>query len=485
MKKFIVMLMTMSALAFAGADIYDSPLWDDVKRNAYHYADFEFTFGITSQVQIWETGVYGGGLYVVLGRNTNNILYSTNGITWTTNGGTNRASFRSMLYTNSTMWAIATNCDWLMYSTNSGMNWARASVASNADYLRLVYGNGQYIAVQSNYSFINISTNGTSWYTNYAAVPDLSNMTAAAYGTVTSRWSAVGFTNIVWWSANGTNWFTNSIDGTLAWQGLAYGSGKWLAVGMDDGGAKPTNIYAYSTNGSNYVTNSITKACWIDVRYVNGQFVAIASNTNFFAVSTNGTTWSNVVIGATHDWATVVHGTPGLLMIGRTNQFRFSPMGYTYPQMERISAPLSASGVYGVLIKTPYDSSMLVRQKIIVTNANNANRDDALKISVYANVVPLNSWASNYYVVASNFTVRCFGTPYYSNMIGAWGCPDTNAFFLRSMGTKVYLDEKAGVSEETPMAPVQFSNSSWSLIYVSNLTPNVSKMHLDLHIRKP
>lgn len=92
----------------------------------------------------------------------------------------------------------------------------------------------------------------------------------------------------------------NMIVGTNAWFDIAFGNGKYVAVG-DNG------YISTSTNGTSWTTpKQVGTTRWSKIAYGNGKFFAITL-TSYFTTSTNGTTWTTPrkldVSGGTNDIA--------------------------------------------------------------------------------------------------------------------------------------------------------------------------------------
>ena len=95
-------------------------------------------------------------------------------------------------------------------------------------------------------------------------------------------------------SADGTTWNAVTLPSTVAsWADIAYGNSYWAALGTTTTGSN--SIVAYSnSNGAGWRTSSLpTNSNWSKITYGNGTFVAISSDNNRAAYSTNqGLTWT-------------------------------------------------------------------------------------------------------------------------------------------------------------------------------------------------
>ena len=181
----------------------------------------------------------------------------------------------------------------IAYSSN-GTTWTEPTGDINMFVRGMIYG-AQFVAV-GDYSggVISYSSNGASWSNVTDTTFGTSSIRDVAYGS--GRYVAVGESGKMATSTNGTTWtaVTNSTFGTSTIYGITYGDSKFVAVGAD-------GKMAYSINGTTWtaVTNS-------DSTTINGityggaigkeQFIAVGSST-YIAYSTDGVTWTKVSSG--------------------------------------------------------------------------------------------------------------------------------------------------------------------------------------------
>ena len=94
-------------------------------------------------------------------------------------------------------------------------------------------------------------------------------------------------------------------DTSRRWQSICYGNDKFVAVDSN------TSYFAYSTDGINWTEGTIsnTSRKWNSVCYGNGKYVAVADNSNTFAYSTDGINWTESTISDTsRRWESVCYG---------------------------------------------------------------------------------------------------------------------------------------------------------------------------------
>lgn len=83
-------------------------------------------------------------------------------------------------------------------------------------------------------------------------------------------------------------------DKNVWWSGIAYGNGKYVAVGN---GVGNSGFITSSTNGENWSTvKTEGMKGWYDIAYGNGKFVVVGSSSGSYATSsTDGENWSNII----------------------------------------------------------------------------------------------------------------------------------------------------------------------------------------------
>lgn len=216
--------------------------------------------------------VYSGTHYIRVGANSNNrgsILRSTNLVTWssgaTTNiggsgtssdiGGTLRTvNFRDAIVAGSTIAAVATvnrsdnglaDANYLLFSTDHGANWTGVTNISNLGFMGIGYnGSNLWVVVgRSGDIFTSATINGT--YTKRTSgVTTTLNKVSYTNGL----WIAVGDSNVLLTSTNGTTWTqrTVSFSGTTT---PFYANSRWWVSDLSN------NLYS-STDGTTWISNS-------------------------------------------------------------------------------------------------------------------------------------------------------------------------------------------------------------------------------------
>ena len=96
-----------------------------------------------------------------------------------------------------------------------------------------------------------------------------------------------------------------------------------------------SNYFAYSTDGITWTESTIsdTSRYWQSVCYGNGKFVAVASSTNIFAYSTDGITWTEGMISdAARSWESICYGNGKFVAVGGSDYFVYSTDGINWTE---------------------------------------------------------------------------------------------------------------------------------------------------------
>jgi hypothetical protein len=181
-----------------------------------------------------------------------------------------------------------------MVSTN-GTEWTRANLALSGRLRRAAYGNGTHVIIGRNNqrnppSPIFTSTDAMDWTLQTSATNIGTFLNAITYAA--GRFVAVGFSNTVARSLDGTNWVSESLHGSDDLWSIAYGNGTFVAVGEKSrfDAVYPDNILT-SSDGENWTRRTIgpeAKNLRV-IAYGNGRFVAVGE-TNSFS-SADGLQW--------------------------------------------------------------------------------------------------------------------------------------------------------------------------------------------------
>jgi len=255
---------------------------------------------------------YGNGKFVAGGVG-GMIATSTDGVTWTTIANASNPLYGKNLYAiaygNGKFVAASSYHGNTFGYSMDGISWTKVVDDSifytGPDYNKdpvdiagIAYGNGKFVA-GSWYGKMAYSTNdGATW----TAVVNASNpfyvnetkysgnlIQAIAYGN--GKFVAVGDNGKMAYSSDGINWTaTDSKFGTTPINGIAYGNNTFIAVGV-------SGKMAYSSDGVNWTAVTDSKfstdtfhQIW-SITWGNGKFVA-GGNYGEMAYSSDGVNWT-------------------------------------------------------------------------------------------------------------------------------------------------------------------------------------------------
>ena len=240
-----------------------------------------WTSATPSTSSSWVSVAYAndGGFVAVGQSGTYPVMYSDDGITWTSSNSPN----------------IAHSFNGVGGSTGSG-----------------------YIAVGNN-GMIRMSLDGNSW-TSPSSVPNSYTHYAVTFGG--GYWVAVGADrSIIYSNSNGSLWNSEQAPEDQNWGGIAFGNNTFVATGN---ASKNKIMWAASNNMSSWTmaTTSAVNSIWKDVAFGNGKFVVVpASGTELAYSSDDGRTWTSVnTPGLVSDWQSVTYGDGKFVMVSHTKQ---------------------------------------------------------------------------------------------------------------------------------------------------------------------
>lgn len=194
--------------------------------------------------------------FIVISENSDIVLYSTDGITWTQSVMPVVAGWQSIAYGNNKIVAIAyydssyQRSPIAAYSTN-GINWTQTTLPSIPTVWRkVVYGNGMFVAMPSD---------PFNYGDKYA------------------------------YSADGINWTLGQLPFWSEWSRIDFGNNKFVALSFNDSRGM------YSTNGINWTVFDLpASGYWRDIIYANNKFMAYDSSTSKIISSDDGINWTLV-----------------------------------------------------------------------------------------------------------------------------------------------------------------------------------------------
>jgi hypothetical protein len=181
----------------------------------------------------------------------------------------------------------------VLLTSNNGQNWSLRVLAYGNPFESLAYGGGRFAATTSADPWNGLtplwsSTNGIDWQPAPPPTTPI-NRAKVVYGN--GRWVlASGNPDYYWWpgeiliSDDFMNWnsvFTNAVSVL----GLCFAGGQFIAGGAN-------GAFLLSSNAVNWANPwpNINNLFFVDLSFLNGQFVGINSERFFF--SSNGVAWT-------------------------------------------------------------------------------------------------------------------------------------------------------------------------------------------------
>jgi hypothetical protein len=247
----------------------------------------------------------------------------------------------------------------LVYSANykeSTKSYQLGSTATDKyDYWRLTdgtqsfspgttgYGNGYFVSGGTGQSTLLVSQDGNSW----SSVSGVSGQTTVGFiGYLNDRWisAATAGTNRIGYSYDLSTFSSVTTGDTQLWQGGAYGNSTYVLVGAV-GGAK--NV-AYSTNGITWTTILIGAISFRSVSFGAGLFVGVG-DTGAIYTSPDGITWTVRVSPAVNNWTSVTYGNGLFVTVssGGTGRAIYSSDGITWTASTSMDADAPLQVAYG------------------------------------------------------------------------------------------------------------------------------------------
>ena len=191
---------------------------------------------------------------------------------------------------------------------------------------------GYFVAINSSGTATQINTGGTAFIAG-GALSTSNAWAGVAYGA--GRWVALGGTTGAAVSSYTTDptaaWTSGgnlpSTGGT--WTAICYGNGQFMAI------ASGATSAAYSTNGTTWFATGALPASttWTGVAYGNGVYVAVASGGTQAAISTDGLSWVTKSLPTTATWSSVTFGNGVFVAIASGSRISaYSKDGITWVQ---------------------------------------------------------------------------------------------------------------------------------------------------------
>ena len=242
---------------------------------------------------------YGNGKFVAVTNGSYNLIYSSNGLDWTT-VTVGSYGLRSVVFADGKFVAVGGEISGLDLITNvevstDGVNWTRYNPFTNGiGPTEITYGNGLFVAVgYLGSNGVMTSPNGINWTLRTAAQ--------------NNHWQSVAFGNgkFVAIATNGTSRTMYSTDG-INWTSVNVNAGTNKIIFAD---GKFTTGQNYSTDGITWTNASVINFPPYGITYGNNVFVAVGqAGTDRIAISNDAITWELITAPALHGWNCIAYG---------------------------------------------------------------------------------------------------------------------------------------------------------------------------------
>jgi len=228
---------------------------------------------------------------VGLGKGTNTLAYSNDGIHWS---GLGNSIFKTVGFQaargRGTFVAVGQGVNTIAHSRD-GITWTPVKNSSSifsGSGNAVAWGRNKFVAVGHGTNAIVYSENGIEWQTALAA-DQLSGL-ALAVNPVNGEFLVVGNYNKIAWSSDGKDWIVRT--GPFAYNfGVAYGEGKFVVMGEDSTATSTDGGETWSE--SKFPGPDFSKGNGKGMAYGNRRFVAVGQwEATWVVYSDDGENWT-------------------------------------------------------------------------------------------------------------------------------------------------------------------------------------------------
>ena len=232
--------------------------------------------------------IYADGQFLAVGE-AGTISRSVDGQTWTSDEVANKIDFYGTTDGNG-LRVIAGDAGTILTSSN-GLGWDRQNTPTTRNLHAVAYGAGLFVAGGRGGELMT-SPDGVSWTVRESRTTNYIERIGWANGL----WVAVTEGGHVTTSSNGVEWaLVNYHFNSTDHEGVAYGNGLWLVAGgyFDNHNRAVDTVFTSPDAGTWTRQYANAGKRWRDVAFGKGKFVAVG-NDGAMSYSTNGSTWSVV-----------------------------------------------------------------------------------------------------------------------------------------------------------------------------------------------
>jgi hypothetical protein len=272
--------------------------------------------------------IYENGKFYAVSIDSGFIRVSTDGITWTTISTTSSALF-DIIYADNKFVAVgfkllSGNYDTSVQVSTDGLTWTEYNPSTNVFLTSITYGNGKFVAVGDGEggfpeNTVITSTDAINWTLS---------VTSGVYGLRKIAYGNGIFVAVSSLISGGNNKIFYSSDG-ITWNNQTFIYNNKTILFADN---KFTVGDAYSTDGINWTAATFTGTLRPNgLVYGNGIYVGVGifESEDAIAISTNAINWDTIAGPLIASWQTVTFGDNKFisLRVGSTNNLMISYLG--------------------------------------------------------------------------------------------------------------------------------------------------------------
>ncbi|GAB4014412.1 T9SS type A sorting domain-containing protein [Spirosoma koreense] len=324
---------------------------------------------------------YGGGLFIAVGCQ-GTAINSGDGIHWTTLTTGTTTNFNDLVYAGSRF--VVVGDDGMIRTTPNGIIWTEQQSGTDMHLIHVAAGPTGNLMAIGLFNIALTSANGTTWekheYPYYPAGQYL-YYTGIFYNPITGKfvinlggpdqdmltsldgknWAAisssseeihlskvrymnglfigVGAEGNLGYSATGVNWKWPIVDKYINLYGVAYGNGRYVAVGeypSEEKRSLRANVALTSVDGQHYGVGETVHLpgggkCFYDVAFGAGKFVAVGEDA-IIQTSTDGKVWSYSSVNFGQTLRGITYGAGWFVAVGDKGLLVRSVDGKTWLQ---------------------------------------------------------------------------------------------------------------------------------------------------------
>lgn len=278
------------------------------------------SYAIDSSLQ-FNRILFGGTQFMAVSNTDNpfvaNLYRSSDGKTWTPTGPS-KQSISALFYMHDRWFVTAPGH---LYTSTDGQAW---TTSGDFNPTFLAYGDGAYVGLDMKKSYISID--GLHWQTNPAPNDGLMFWQGLAYGN--GRFVALGDANQCYTTTDGTSWSKQHLPGWAA-KGVTFSNGQFVI-----GDAMMTPGALVSSDGLNWTYRPVQAPglTFAVTKYLENQFVGFAEGVVYR--SPDGQTWSPWLGWPKGRLLSLAYGNGRWVAVGQMGSLLTSPDGVNWTPRE-------------------------------------------------------------------------------------------------------------------------------------------------------